>query len=93
MTDGMNLLEEIVADGRLHTNSLVLLWCLGNLHSLRSGVHFVTPRRPKDRMRKIDAAVALVMALKSIARCALDETQSDFYSNASYEDIKKRMYL
>jgi phage terminase large subunit-like protein len=92
MSDGMTLLEEIVADGRLHTNSPVLLWCLGNLQSQRTGVHFVYPRRPKDRMRKIDAAVALVMALKSIARCALDDTQNDPYTNRSYEEIKKRMW-
>jgi hypothetical protein len=31
MTEGMNLLKELVVDGRLHTNSQVLLWCLGNL--------------------------------------------------------------
>lgn len=76
MTSGMTLLEEIVADGRLHTNSPVLLWCLGNLRAQHGGLHFVWPVRPKDREQKIDAAVALVMALKSIAACPLDESES-----------------
>jgi phage terminase large subunit-like protein len=74
MTDGMNLLQEIVADGRLHTNSAVLLWCLGNLRAQTGGLHFVWPVRPKDRQLKIDAAVALVMALKSIVACPLEES-------------------
>jgi phage terminase large subunit-like protein len=77
MTDGMNLLQEIVADGRLHTNSPVLLWCLGNLRAQHGGLHFVWPVRPKDRQLKIDAAVALVMALKSIVACPLDESNSE----------------
>jgi phage terminase large subunit-like protein len=74
MTDGMNLLQEIVADGRLHTNSPVLLWCLSNLRAQHGGLHFVWPVRPKDRQLKIDAAVALVMALKSIVACPLEES-------------------
>jgi len=79
MTDGMNLLQEIVADGRLHTNSQVLLWCLSNLRAQHGGLHFVWPVRPKDRKLKIDAAVALVMALKSICACPLDESASSPY--------------
>ena len=79
MTDGMNLLQEIVADGRLHTNSPVLLWCLSNLRAQHGGLHFVWPVRPKDRQLKIDAAVALVMALKSIVACSLDESASSPY--------------
>jgi phage terminase large subunit-like protein len=70
----MNLLQEIVADGRLHTNSAVLLWCLGNLRAQHGGLHFTWPVRPKDRQLKIDAAVALVMALKSIVACPLEES-------------------
>jgi phage terminase large subunit-like protein len=77
MTDGMNLLQEIVADGRLHTNSPVLLWCLSNLRAQHGGLHFVWPVRPKDRQLKIDAAVALVMALKSIVACPLDESLNE----------------
>lgn len=74
MTDGMNVLQEIVADARLHTNSAVLLWCLSNLRAQTGGLHFVWPVRPKDRQLKIDAAVALVMALKSIVACPLEES-------------------
>lgn len=76
MTDGMNLLQEIAVDGRLHTNSQVLLWCLANLMHRRFGLHFISPARPKDASKKIDAAVALVMALKSCAACPLDESDS-----------------
>ncbi len=74
MTDGMNLLQEIVADGRLHTSSPVLLWCLSNLRAQHGGLHFVWPVRPKDRQLKIDSAVSLVMALKSIVACPLEES-------------------
>jgi phage terminase large subunit-like protein len=77
MTDGMNLLAEIVADGRLHTNSPIMLWCLGNLRAQHGGLHFVWPVRPKDRMLKIDSAVALIMALKSIVACPLDEAENE----------------
>jgi phage terminase large subunit-like protein len=80
MTDGMNLLQEIVADGRLHTNSPILLWCLSNLRAQHGGLHFVWPVRPRDRQLKIDAAVALVMALKSVVACPLEETPSPYVS-------------
>jgi phage terminase large subunit-like protein len=82
MTDGMNLLAEIVADGRLHTNSPVLLWCLSNLRAQYGGLHFVWAVRPKDRQLKIDAGVALVMALKSIAACPLEESKKKSFYGA-----------
>jgi phage terminase large subunit-like protein len=66
MSDGMNLLAEMVADGRLHTNSQILLWCLSNLKHRHVGLHFIAPIRPQDRNRKIDCAVALIMACKSV---------------------------
>jgi phage terminase large subunit-like protein len=67
MTPGMNLLSELVADGRLHTNSSLLIWCLKNLRARRVGSSMIQPVRPNQRGLKIDAAVALVMALSRIA--------------------------
>jgi len=84
MSDGMNLLQEAVVDGRLHTNSHVLLWCLTNLRHRRVGLHFITPIRPQDRNKKIDAAVALVMALKSLAIVALDDVELSPYANRGF---------
>jgi phage terminase large subunit-like protein len=77
MTEGMNLLKELVVDGRLHTNSQVLLWCLGNLMFRCVGLNFLMPARPKDRSKKIDCAVALIMALKSAALCPLGESLTE----------------
>lgn len=77
MTDGMNMLQELVADGRLHTNSPVLLWCMNNMQCKLTGLHFMFPVRPKDRNQKIDAAVALILALKSIAGCPLNESKNE----------------
>jgi phage terminase large subunit-like protein len=67
MTPGMNLLQELVADGRLHTNSTLLIWCLKNLRARRIGSSMIQPVRPNARGLKVDAAIALVMALTRIA--------------------------
>lgn len=78
-TPGMVELETAVADGRLHTNNPLLLWCLSNLRAKRTGANLVYPTRPKDIALKIDAAVAVVMALRSVAAIPLDETAKSVY--------------
>jgi phage terminase large subunit-like protein len=78
-TPGMVELETAVADGRLHTNSPLLVWCLSNLRAKRGGNNLVYPSRPKDIALKIDAAVALAMALRSTATTPLDETPVSIY--------------
>lgn len=74
MTPGLNELEAAVADGRLHTNSRILLWALANLRWKEIGSSFRQPVRPEDISKKIDPAVALTMALRSAALKGLDET-------------------
>jgi phage terminase large subunit-like protein len=76
LTQGMNELEELCADGRLHTNSPLLIWSLMNLRAKHVGMNLIYPVSPKDRSLKKDAAVALVMALRSIHCVPLDESQS-----------------
>jgi phage terminase large subunit-like protein len=74
LTAGMQCLEEAVAVGRLHTNSPVLLWALNNLRAKRVGMGLVYPTRPNNHELKIDPAVALVMALRSVHVAPLDES-------------------
>jgi phage terminase large subunit-like protein len=67
MTSGMRLLQELVADGRLRTNSSLLIWALKNLRMEIHGSTLMQPRRPVERSQKIDPAIALVMCLSRIA--------------------------
>ena len=73
LTPGVLELQEAVADGRLHTNSKILIWALGNLRVKTVGAKMMQPARPDDRSKKIDAAVAAIMALRSLALKPLDE--------------------
>lgn len=75
LTPGVLELQDAVASGRLHTNSQVLIWALGNLRVRTIGTNMLQPTRPPDRARKIDAAVALIMALRSVALAPLDESK------------------
>ncbi|MGB7494059.1 MAG: terminase large subunit [Candidatus Acidiferrum sp.] len=74
LTPGVLELQEAVASGRLHTNSQILIWCLGHLRCRTIGSNMLQPIRPADHSLKIDSAVACIMALRSIALVALDET-------------------
>jgi len=76
-TPGMLLLEELVADGRFHTNSPLLLWCLSNLRCKKGVTNLLFPARPKDEQQKIDAAVATVMALTACSNTPLDESTTE----------------
>jgi phage terminase large subunit-like protein len=67
MTPGILLLQELITDGRLHTNSSLLIWCLKNLRTKHIGSSMIQPVRPRERTKKIDCAVALIMALNRIA--------------------------
>lgn len=78
-TGGMLELEAAVADNRLHTNSPLLLWCLTNLRCKRASTNLLFPARPREIEQKIDAAVALVMALRSCAVLPLDESTASPY--------------
>jgi len=73
MTPGINELESAVASGRFHTNSRVLLWALANLRRKTVGLSLRQPVRPEDGTKKIDPAVALIMAMRSTALKGLDE--------------------
>jgi len=75
-TPGMLLLEELVADGRFHTNSPLLLWCLSNLRCKKGVTNLLFPTRPKDEAQKIDAAVATVMALTACSNTSLAESMT-----------------
>lgn len=75
MTIGINELEAAVASGRLHTNSKVLIWALGNLRCKTIGSSLKQPVRPEDQLKKIDPAVALIMALRSTSMKPLDEAR------------------
>jgi phage terminase large subunit-like protein len=75
LTSGMQCLEEVCAANRLHTNSPVLLWALGNLCAKRVGSGLLYPTKSNNRELKIDPAVALVMALRSAATCPLDQSK------------------
>jgi phage terminase large subunit-like protein len=75
LTQGMTELSEACADGRLHFSSPVLSWCLQNLRGRQVGMGLTYPTRPKDKSLKIDAAVALVMALRSVHVTPLDESR------------------
>ncbi len=81
-TPGMLLLEELVADGRFHTNSPLLMWCLANLRCKKGVTNLLFPMRPKDQAQKIDGAVALVMALSACQSTPLDESTT----KSVYED-------
>jgi phage terminase large subunit-like protein len=78
-TPGMLLLEELVADGRFHTNSPLLVWCLANLRCKKGFGNLMFPMRPKDVAQKIDGAVAAVMALSACSTTPLDESTSSVY--------------
>jgi phage terminase large subunit-like protein len=73
LTPGVLELQEAVTDGRLHTNSKILVWALGNLRMKSVGTNMQQPVRPDDHSKKIDAAVASIMALRSCALKPLDE--------------------
>jgi phage terminase large subunit-like protein len=75
LTVGMTELEGAVAAGRMHTNSPLLIWTLSNLRAKRVSTGLCYPVRPKDHSLKIDAAVALCMALRSCAVVPLDESK------------------
>jgi phage terminase large subunit-like protein len=75
LTPGVLELQEAVADGRLSTNSQVLVWALGNLKVRTIGSNMLQPIRPIDHAQKIDPAVALIMALRSVALTPFDEAQ------------------
>jgi len=81
-TPGMLLLEELVAAGRIHTNSPLLLWCMSNLRAKKGVTNLLFPTRPKDMAQKIDGGVALIMALTSCAATPLDESTN----RSVYED-------
>jgi phage terminase large subunit-like protein len=81
-TSGMLLLEELVADGRFHTDSPLLMWCLANLRCKKGVTNLLYPTRPKEQSQKIDAAVAVVMALTACSTTPLTEsTTSSVYEN------------
>jgi phage terminase large subunit-like protein len=75
LTPGVHELQDAVMGGRLHTNSQILIWALGNLRVRSVGSSMLQPCRPADRALKIDAAVALIMALCSISTLPLDESK------------------
>jgi|HubBroStandDraft_1064217.scaffolds.fasta_scaffold1101825_2 phage terminase large subunit-like protein len=67
MTPGLRLLQELVADGRLRTNSSLLIWALKNLRMATYGSSLMQPKRPTERSQKIDPAIALILCLNRIA--------------------------
>jgi phage terminase large subunit-like protein len=73
-TPGMLLLEELVTDGRFHTNSPLLVWCLANLRCKKGLTNLLFPTRPKNLEMKIDGAVATIMALLACSTTPLDES-------------------
>jgi phage terminase large subunit-like protein len=75
LTPGVLELQEAVTDGRFHTNSQILIWALGNLRVRTVGSNMLQPARPADRTKKIDAAVAVIMALRSVALVPLDDVK------------------
>jgi phage terminase large subunit-like protein len=75
LTAGCIELQDAVASGRLHTNSALLLWCLGNLHCKNFSSNLIQPVRQEDRTQKTDAATALIIALRSVALLPLEETK------------------
>jgi phage terminase large subunit-like protein len=81
MTVGMRFLDDIVAGGQLHFNSPLLRWCLLNLQARYGGTSMVWPVRPKNLELKIDAAVALLFALHSVAMSPLDEYLENPYEH------------
>jgi phage terminase large subunit-like protein len=82
-TPGLLLLEELVADGRLKTNSPLLIWCLANLRVKKGIGNLLFPIRPKEISQKIDGAVALTMALTACSTTPLDEsTTGSVYDEA-----------
>jgi phage terminase large subunit-like protein len=81
-TPGMLLLEELIADGRFHTNSPLLMWCLANLRCKKGVTNLLFPTRPKDETQKIDAGVATIMALTACSNTPLDES----LTKSVYED-------
>jgi phage terminase large subunit-like protein len=75
LTAGCIELQDAVASGRLHTNSSLLLWCLGNLHCKNFSSNLIQPVRQEDRTQKTDAATALIIALRSVALLPLEESK------------------
>jgi phage terminase large subunit-like protein len=75
LTPGVLELQESITDGRFHTNSQVLIWALGNLRMKNFGSNMLQPARPSDHKLKIDAAVATIMALRSVGMIPLDESK------------------
>jgi phage terminase large subunit-like protein len=81
-TPGMLLLEELVADGRFHTNSPLLTWCLANLRCKKGFGNLMFPVRPKNVEQKIDGAIAAIMTLLACSTTPLTEsTTSSVYEN------------
>jgi phage terminase large subunit-like protein len=97
LTPGLLELQEAVVAGRFHTNSQILIWCLGNLRVRTVGTNMLQPVRPADRSLKIDAAVAVIMALRSVAGTPLDEWKtgprifSIDWSTGTIENVSERV--
>lgn len=63
LSPAMKLLEELISNGRFHFNGdPVLAWCISNVVCHRDVKDNVYPRKQNDDL-KIDACVALLMAL------------------------------
>jgi len=68
----MNEFEAAIVSGRLHHNdNPVMNWMISNLQAKRSAEGNCKPRK-EDRKKKIDGAVAAIMA---IGRCMTNETE------------------
>lgn len=79
LTAGIKEMQAAVADGRFKTNDSCLLWCMRNLRCRTIGMNFLSPVRPDQRDRKIDSAVAVIMAFRDIALLPLDESGPKSY--------------
>jgi phage terminase large subunit-like protein len=76
MSPAMKLLEELVSNGRFHFNGdPVLAWCISNVVCHRDVKDNVYPRKQNDEL-KIDACVALLMALARTILQPLEEAAS-----------------
>ena len=74
LTPGVHELQDAILGGRLHTNSQILIWALGNLRVRTVCSSMLQPMRPQDRALKIDAAIATIMLLCSAVAIPLDES-------------------
>lgn len=96
MTPGLHELQDSLYSGRLHTNSRMLVWALGNLRVKNFGTNLLQPFRPADRKRKIDPAIAAIMCLRSVALLPLDEATwsprvfSIDWQTGSIEDVSAK---